>query len=100
MLQLRTDLPLAVHAFTTFDVDGVDALVTVAKATIGWDGGRSQLAATQAPIALADRHHGDQLTTSIDLPGDLSLPEPGTDILVHGHARSPEGRPTTAVEGA
>ncbi len=59
--------------------------------------GRPTLADLQPPPLLLPEYHGIDGASSLRYEADLVPPKPGTDVLVHGHAHAPAGRPTTRV---
>lgn len=97
MLQLRNHTGLAAAAYAAPDARGIETLFTVLKGTFDLrrmdDSGVPALAAQQLEVAMADAHHGDPETSSIRVPSDFGLGKPGTDVLLAGTARAPEGRP-------
>src|SRR5690606_34208976 len=53
---------------------------------------RLALAAEQVPPNMADEYHGDPAVSSLRAPTEFHLEKPGTDVLLIGSARAPNGR--------
>jgi hypothetical protein len=56
------------------------------------------VAKVQEPPVLAPVFSGDPASSSLKYDSDFQLTKPTTDILLHGHAYAPGGRPTTHVD--
>jgi hypothetical protein len=97
MLQLKNSTPFVGSLLLLPDPDGIDTLFTVVKGTFSLT---PQVAPAneQVPVALEQTYYGDPGSTSIRVPSDVSLAKPGTDVLLIGHACSPQGRPATQIE--
>jgi hypothetical protein len=69
--------------------------VIVVKGTFELAAGTLQRAEGQAPVVLADEpwDPSNAGRSSLKRAGEVTLGKPGTDVLVTGHARSPQGRP-------
>ena len=103
MLQLKNPTGLAAATFLSPDPDGVDTLYAVVKGTFALDeptdaAGVPPLAAEQVPVTLAPEHWGDPAASSFKVASDVCLLKPATDVLLVGHARAPNGRPTTWMD--
>jgi hypothetical protein len=59
--------------------------------------GALELAAEQRPAPSADLWTGEPGASSLLWDGQAIYTRPGTDVLVHGHAWAPGGRPAAAV---
>jgi hypothetical protein len=92
MLQFRNRTGFAGTFFTSPDPDGVDSVYAVVKATYTL-AAAPVLVEEQQPISLQAEHYGDPAASSMRVPADLALIKPGTDVVVIGHAWTPEGRP-------
>ena len=88
MLQLHNTSPFVATMFSLPDIDGVDTLVIVIKASFAL-APSVQLAEQQRPILAADEFWGEPTSTSLRYPGELHLPKPGTDVIVIAEARAP-----------
>jgi hypothetical protein len=97
VLQLRNSTPFKAALMVLPDRHGVETLFTVIKGTFSV-GATVDLAPEQLPIVAADEYYGDQLTTSIRLPSDISLEKPGTDVVVIGTAFAPRAEPTWQMD--
>ncbi len=87
MLDLINQTPFAVAMLPALDKDGAEYLVVVAKATFALSSQHgARVADEQVPIALADVHHGDPLTTSLRYASDGAIRKPGVDVVVAGAA--------------
>jgi hypothetical protein len=72
-----------------------DHCVVVVKGTfVVGSQGEVRLADKQRLLTYADEHQGEPGTTSIRYESDFALAKPLSDVLVHGHAVAPGGRPT------
>lgn len=90
MLQLKNQTPFKASLMLLPDRSGVDCVVTVVKATFAI-GDSLEVASDQVDLVLADQYFGEPATTSVRVPSDVSIEKAGTDVLVLGHAWSPDG---------
>lgn len=97
MLQLKNETPFAAAILPLPDVEGVDTLFTVVKATFSL-GRQIALAEEQVPVTLADQHYGEPPISSIRRPSDVCLGKPGTDVVLVGSAWAPGGKPTWQMD--
>jgi hypothetical protein len=97
MLQFRNQTPFTGTILLMPDIDGVDSLYTVVKATFLM-GEELALAEDQEPVRLAAEYHGEPDASSVRVPSDFSLMKPGTDIVLLGTAYAPDGRSTTEMD--
>ncbi len=78
----------------TTDREARDHCVVVIKGTFTFDKtGEARLAELQRALVYSDEHHGDPGTTSIRHECDFASVKSRVDLLVHGHAIAPGGRP-------
>ena len=56
------------------------------------------MADEQDPPVLAPKYRGDPAATSLLYDSDFYLTKPTTDVLLHGHAYAPGGKPATQVD--
>lgn len=92
MLQLKNRTPFAAQLALFPNQQGVDTLYIVVKATFNI-GREWTLADEQKPPTAADEYWSDDpATSSIKYASDLHIGKPSTDIIMVGHAWSPEGR--------
>jgi hypothetical protein len=97
MLQLVNTTPFQATLMLLPDKDGVESLFALVKAT--FDLGPPLVpAGEQVPIAMMDEYSGEPGQSSIQVPTDVALTKPGTDVLLQGSAHSPGARPVTAME--
>ena len=96
MLQFKNETGLPGAIITAPDPDGIDSVYALIKGTFDLDRG-CEPAEEQVPVAFAPEHYGDPATSSVRVPGDVSLSKPSTDVLLCGHAYAPGGRATTAA---
>jgi len=98
MWLLHNRTPYAADRTWVQDPDGTKRWVVVVKATFDIDpDGRLTLADEQLPPLLAPEYHGVDGASSLRYEADLLPPKPGTDVVLHGHAHAPAGRPATHV---
>ncbi|MEM7156591.1 MAG: DUF2169 domain-containing protein [Myxococcota bacterium] len=72
--------------------------VVAIRATYDVDAqGKLELAEEQLPPLLAPEYFGDAGQSSLRQDSDLLEAKPGTDVLVHGSAIAPRGRPAESV---
>lgn len=97
MLQAKNRTPFAAAVNVITGLDGNETAIAVAKATFSHDGDRVTLAGEQLPVVTSDDYYGDPAATSIRYASEVSLPKPGTDIVLIGHAYAPDGKRATRV---
>jgi hypothetical protein len=97
MLQFKNRTPFKGSIFLLQDVDGIDCVFAVVKATFTI-AEKVAPADEQLPVAIEQQFHGEPDQSSIKTPNDLSLMKPGTDVLLIGQAHAPGGRPTTWMD--
>jgi hypothetical protein len=79
--------------------DGGGVWVVAVRCTFTVDrDGTTSVAEEQDPDTLAPKYRGDPATSSLRYDSDFCLTKPTTDVLLHGHAYSPGGRPTAQVD--
>jgi hypothetical protein len=91
-LQLDNDTPFRAGIAPLADEHGVDALYVCVKATFTVRP-RVSVAPDQLAIARVDRHLGEPGRSSLVEAGEHHLGKAGTDVVLHGHARTEGGRP-------
>ncbi|HEV8263939.1 MAG TPA: DUF2169 domain-containing protein [Gemmatimonadales bacterium] len=97
MLQFKNETPFQGAISLMPDVEGIDTLFAVVKATLLL-GERLSLAEKQLPVTLSDEYHGEPGKSSIKNPSNVSLTKPATDVLLLGTAYPPRGRPVTQMD--
>jgi len=92
MLQLANETPFISTLNLLADVEGIDTLYVVVKATfvLGYE---LALAEEQTPIHMADEYFGDPGESSLKYASDLHLTKPSTDVALVGSAHGPRGKP-------
>lgn len=91
--------PHSADFFVFTDKDGQKHCVVVVKATFDvTDSGDCVTAEEQAAIVYTDEHHGDPSSTAIARESDFAPFKLHADILVHGDAIAPGGRPITQID--
>lgn len=92
-----TGLPHFLYEKQGAEGEPLDVLVTRATFDMTNDGQSVTLAAEQTPIVFADRFEGPlephPFGAILAEEGDLVVFKPGTDVTVHGCARSPNNQP-------
>lgn len=97
MLQLENQTPFKTAFAVMPDRFGIDTLYIVIKATVSLRPTLS-LAAEQVVPTLADEYLDDPATSSLKYGSEMHLGKSGTDVLLIGSARAPEGRPITRMQ--
>lgn len=92
MLQLDNETPFRAALAPLADEDGVDALFVIVKATFTMRP-KVSIAPSQIAIARTDLHMGEPGRSSLIEAGEHHLGKAGTDVVMHGCARQPDGRP-------
>jgi len=79
--------------------DGGEVWLVVVRCTFRvHPDGTTSVADEQDPEMLGPKYRGDPASSSLVYDSDYQLTKPTTDILLHGHAHAPGGRPTTQVD--
>ncbi|MFO0757405.1 MAG: DUF2169 domain-containing protein [Byssovorax sp.] len=97
MLEIKNRTPFPALVVPALDMDGVEQAVVVFKSTYSLRGQDLSPADKQAPLVLADTHHGEPGKSSIKYASDLSPAKPGTDVVLIGHAHAPSA-PATVLD--
>ncbi|MCU0647586.1 MAG: DUF2169 domain-containing protein [Gemmatimonadaceae bacterium] len=99
MWQLRNDTPFAAERTFTRAADGTEVFVVAVRATfdVAADGSLVP-AAEQPPVVLAPEFFGDPAHSGLRYESDLIDETSGTDLVVHGTAYAPRGRPVPSLE--
>jgi hypothetical protein len=99
MLQLDNQTPFKASISVLPDHSGIETLYVVVKATVTLHPALA-LADVQVTPSLADEYYGDPAISSLRAPSDVHIGKPGTDVLLIGSARAPNGRPTRTAQVA
>lgn len=96
---LTNHTPFQAEKFVLPDREGQEVILVVVSATFEQAAGAAglSLAAQQAPLEAADVHHGPPEFSSVCRESDIALVKPLVDVLVHGFAQAPGGRPVTSL---
>ncbi|MCH9687509.1 MAG: DUF2169 domain-containing protein [Deltaproteobacteria bacterium] len=98
MLQLNNTSPFAAEMFGLPDLDGVDHLYVVVKATFDITDRGLCVADEQQPVTLADEYFAEPGQSSLRYASQAHLPKPGTDVVLIGDACAPRERPVERVD--
>jgi hypothetical protein len=80
------------------DLDGAECWVVLLAATYAIQpDGTTSVADEQVPVCLEPEWFDEPGQSSLVRDTDLVLRKRATDVLLHGHAHAPHGRPTTEV---
>lgn len=89
--------PFAFEPLFIADEDGRPILAPIVKATFDADAaGRVTLAEEQAPVAFDGEPYGEPGESSYRIEPETAFVKPGTDVVLIGHAYTPEVRATYA----
>jgi hypothetical protein len=91
MLQLKNHTPFAAQMAILPDPQGLDTLYLLVKGSFNL-GEATSLCDEQSPVCMADVYWGEPGLSSLKYPGDLHPGKPASDIIMLGHACSPEKR--------
>ncbi len=97
MLELTNTTPFAVGYTLNPNINGVDTLYTMVKATLLL-GDRTVLHDEQLPLSKTDVFWGEPENSSLKSASDYHLGKPGTDIVVLGDAMAVDRTPTTQLD--
>ena len=101
MWQLENRTPFAAERTWTRGRDGAEIWLVAVKCTYDIrPDGTTEVAADQPPVTLAPAYMNPDAPAQSSLKYDMDLvrTKTTTDILVHGHAYAPFGRPVTELE--
>ena len=99
MLQLKNDTPFKSSIFVFPNVQGIDTLYVVVKATFAV-GEYIEVAETQRPVVVADEPWGEPGKSSVKYASEAHLSKPSTDVVLVGEACAPDGRRVTQLDGS
>lgn len=97
MLQMDNRTPFATMFGLFPDEQGVDAVFPVLKATFSI-GDRLGLAEIQSPVVMVDEYLGEPDKSSLRQCSDMTFMKPATDVLLYGHAYTPQCKPRMEVD--
>ena len=96
MWQVDNQTPFAADRGWVRDRNGAEVWLVAVKCTfdIAPDGS-TDVAAVQPPVLHLPEYHGEPGASSLKYESDIVLTKTATDVIVVGHAYSPDGRPVT-----
>lgn len=98
MLQLKNNTPFAAQLALFPNQQGVDTLYIILKASFKI-GTKWTLADEQKPPQAEDEYWTDDpARSSLKLGSELHIGKPATDIILTGHAWSPQGNPVSQMD--
>jgi hypothetical protein len=97
MLQLANETPFVATLSLIPDIQGVDTLYIVLKATFVL-GEAPTVADPQQPLHLADECWGEPGASSLKYVAELHPTKSATDVVLVGSAHAPNGRPVTMMD--
>src|SRR4029079_8463953 len=99
MWQVANGTPFSASGMWVRDLDGGEVwLVAVRCSFLLNPNGTTAVADEQEPPVVAPKFRDAPGTSSLVYDSDFYLTKPTTDLLLHGHAYAPGGKPTTAVD--
>jgi hypothetical protein len=96
MLQLDNQTPFACIFAVLPNREGIDTMFVVVKATVNLRP-KIALAPKQIPPSLVDEYYEAPENSSLKSVSEMHIGKPGTDILLVGCARTPDGQPDEGV---
>lgn len=98
MWTLNNQTPYAAERNWVRDKDGAEVWLVAVKGTFDiLPDGTTQLSKEQEAVVLAPQFAGNPLSSSLLNDTDLPHKKLATDVLIHGHAYAPEGKPVTSL---
>jgi len=99
MWALDNRTPFAAGRGWARDRDGAEVWIVVVKGTFLVErDGRLRVPSLQPAVSPAPKFRGDPQTTSLLSDAEITLRKPTSDILLHGHAYAPRGKPVPNVD--
>lgn len=99
MWQIENTTPFGAMGDWVRDRDGAEVWVVAVRGVFRIrPDGRTELDSRQDPPILAPVYRGDPSGSSLLYDSDFYLTKPTTDLLLHGYAYAPGGKPATRVE--
>jgi hypothetical protein len=99
MWVIENDTPFAAERCWVRDRDGAEVWLIAVRGTfvIGSDGSTT-LANEHGEVCLVPKFEGEPSSSSLVYDTDLVHTKIASDVLLHGHAFAPQGRPATRVD--
>jgi hypothetical protein len=99
MWHLVNNTPFAAERAFVRDQNGAEVWLVAVKGTFAIKSdGSTALAEKQVEVCLAPKYLGEPGKSSLAYETDLVHTKPGTDVILHGHAYAPAGKPVTSVD--
>ena len=99
MWALDNRTPFAAERGWARDREGAEVWIVVVKGTFLIErDGRLRVPSSQPVVSQAPKFRGDPQATSLLSDAEITLRKPTTDILLHGHAYAPRGKPLPRVD--
>src|SRR5262245_47791026 len=99
MWQVANGTPFMATGMWARDRDGAEVWLVAVRCTFRINpDGTTAVADVQEPPVVAPRFRGTPASSSLLYDTDFYVTKPTTDLLLHGHAYAPGGRPTRAVD--
>lgn len=99
MWLLTNNTPFAAERTWVRDENGAEVWIVAVKGSfLIEEGGKTVLNPDQIEVSRVPKFRGDPATTSLLFESDLIHKKTRTDVIVHGHAYTPGGRPSTRVD--
>ncbi|MFE8604359.1 DUF2169 family type VI secretion system accessory protein [Archangium violaceum] len=99
MWQLVNQTPYAAERCFARDRDGAELWVVAVKGTFDiLSDGSTRLSEPQEEVCKVPRFHGEPGKSSLMYEGELISGKQATDVILHGSARAPGGRPVTQLD--
>jgi hypothetical protein len=97
--QIENLTPFEAAGNWTRDRDGAEVWLVAVRCTFEiHPDGTTTIAKTQVPPVLAPVFTADAAASSMKYDSDFHLTKPTSDVLLHGHAYAPHGRPASVVD--
>ncbi|MCL4204032.1 MAG: DUF2169 domain-containing protein [Pirellulaceae bacterium] len=99
MWTLNNNTPFAAERCWVRDRDGAEVWLVAVKGTFAIKPNDAlALAEEQPPVCLAPKFLGDPSASSLLYDSDLHHKKRRTDVILHGHAYAPQGKPATQLD--
>ena len=99
MWQVDNRTPFAADRSWVRDRDGAEVWLVAVRCTFRINSdGTTTPAEEQDPVVLAPKYFGDPGASSLRYDTDFVLAKPTTDVILHGSAHGPGGKPAESVD--
>jgi hypothetical protein len=97
-MELLNETPFSAQLLPACDAAGAECALVVVKATFAMQPLRElSVAHEQAPVELTDEYRGEPGQSSVRCASDVCIAKPGTDLVLSGSVRPPDGARTQRV---